>query len=118
MNKIQKLIAIILSIIFIGLTAYYFILYNQASLILGLEQAESQKVEDSTYLLPNTPNTLERYKIINIIYDTQHVYAILHLDNGNIKVLEITEAYIDPALKNINEGYLYRDNMQIYIRPE
>ena len=113
----QKFIAILLSVIFIGLTIY-FIVYNQAALVTEIENADDKKEEESPYLLKNTPTTLERYKIINIVYDNQHIYAILHLDNGNIRVLQINEAYIDPVLKNINEGYLYRDNVQIYIKPE
>ena len=66
----------------------------------------------------NTPSILEKYKIINIQYNDNTIYAIVALSNGNLRIIEFNEAYIDPNLKNINEGFLYRDSMQIYIKAE
>lgn len=110
----QKFIAVMLSVIFIGSAIYLVLLnYNQSILINSFESSINDE-----YILDTIPTTVERYKIINIVYAQNKVYAIIHLDNGNIKVVQINEAYIDSNLKNINEGYLYRDNVQIYIKAE
>ena len=108
----QKFIAVFLSIMFIGITMYLLMNYEQI--------IDNNAIVKSQYIIDTVPNTTERYKIVNIIYDHNYdkIYAVLHLDNGNFRVLQIEEAYIDPSLKNVNEGYLYRENMQIYIRKE
>lgn len=75
--------------------------------------------DDKEINITNTiPYSLEKYKIVNIQYEHDKIYAIVVLDNGNIRIIEINDVYIDPNLKNINEGYLYRDSMQIYIKAE
>lgn len=110
----QKFIAVFLSVIFISITVYLLLNYERVDMLDSLEELSNS----SPYLINTPANTIERYKIINIVYDHEKVYAVVHMENGNIRVLQITEAYIDPELKNINEGYLYRDSMQIYIRKE
>lgn len=106
----QKIIAGILSLIFIFMTIF---------LLNNYESFDDISLSSSTeYEINTIPTTVEKYKIMNVVYEKNNIYAILHLDNGNVKILKITEAYIDPNLKNINEGYLYRDGLQIYIRKE
>ena len=92
--------------------------YNQTVSIEHQSQSIEKLTEDekSPFIITGDPKVNERYKIINIIYADNRIFAIVHLDNGNIMVLPISEAWIDPELKNLNEGYLYRENNQIYIR--
>ena len=91
--------------------------YNQTKSIEHQSQSIEQLTEDdSSFIIRANPQTNERYKIINIVYTNNHIFAIVHLDNGNIMVLPISEAWVDPELKNLNDGYLYRENNQIYIR--
>lgn len=112
MNIKQKLIAIILISIFIVLTTYLIARYNNVEIIRTPEEKQNP------YIIDPIPSGVERYKIINITYTEDQVIAIVHLDNGNIKIISLEEAYIDPKLKNVLDGYLYRDNGQIYIKAE
>jgi len=111
-----------MAIIFFAVTfSLIYFSYHQSSTLDKLEaESETEIVtgikENNIYLLEAISGMNERYKIVNIVYSNSIVYAIVHLDNGNIKVIPIEEAWIDPELKNVNEGYLYRENNQIYIR--
>ena len=118
MSLKQKFIAVFLAVIFIVIGTYLLIInYGQAKLIKDIENEEiTENQSASIYSLPSSYSGQERYKIMNIVYSHNTVYAIIHLDNGNIKVLKITEAYVDPDLNDLNCGYLYRENGQIYIR--
>lgn len=114
MSVKQKLLAVFLSVVFLGM-AFYLIFMNYGEMDMLQDIKNNEKVN---YIIDNTPTTVERYKIINITYEEQEIYAIVYLDNGNIRLIKFSEAWIDPNLKNINEGYLYRENGQIYIRTE
>lgn len=117
MSVKQKLLATILTVVFLGMAFYLiFINYGELNLLNDIDQAAHQS--DHKYIIHDMPLTKEKYKIINIVYENDEVYAIVYLDNGNIKLIQFHEAYIDPGLKNILEGYLYRENGQIYIKAE
>ena len=116
MPIMQKIIVIVITILVIIGACYFFINYEIMSSITTIEKDITN--DDNINITNIVPTTLEKYKIINIEHQRNRVYAIVHLSNGNIKIIEFTEAYIDPNLKNINEGYLYRDGQQIYIRAE
>ena len=112
----QKIIATILSVLLIGIAFYLvFVKYADTSL-QQFENDYTNEKQQNHVILTTIPTTLERYKILNIVYEHEHIYAILHCDNGNLCVLPIAEAFIDPDLKNVNEGFLYREAGQIYIR--
>jgi len=116
MSLKQKLIAVILSVLLLGTSFYLlFITYNQSETI---NRMEAEVTATSPYILNTNQTAKERYKIMNIIYEKDVVYAIIHLDNGNIKIIQIDEAFVDPSLNNLNDGYLYRENGQIYIRAQ
>ena len=116
MSLKQKMIAVILSVLLLGTSFYLlFITYNQSA---AIDRMEAEVTAPSPYILNTSQTSKERYKIMNIIYEKDVVYAIIHLDNGNIKVVQLDEAFVDPTLKNLNEGYLYRENGQIYIRAQ
>ena len=114
MSVKQKLLAATLSVLFLGIA--FFLLFTNYNEFLFIEG--QQNVNDKYLITNSMPVASERYKIINIVFENEEVYAIVHLDNGNIKLIQFSEAYIDPTLKNILEGYLYRENGQIYIKAE
>ena len=114
MSLKQKIIASILLIIVIAAACYLLINYELIKII----EPPIIDNEDNINITHTIPQTLEKYKIVNIQYANDKIYAIIALSNGNIRIIEFNEAYIDPSLKNINEGYLYRDSIQIYIKAE
>ena len=115
MSVKQKLLAVTLSVLFLGMA--FFLLFTNYNEFLFIE-GRLNNVNDKYLITETTYASSERYKIINIIFENEEVYAIVHLDNGNIKLIQFSEAYIEPTLKNILEGYLYRENGQIYIKAE
>lgn len=65
----------------------------------------------------------ERYKIIGSVMipkenkkDELEIGMIIHLDDGRTRVIAIPQAAREPELINVNEGYLYRVNGQIYLK--
>ena len=110
----QKLLAVFLTVVCLGIVFYTIFTYSDNNIL----PTELKTNNDYEYILDHPPIAKERYKIINIVYENKNVYAIVHLDNGNLKVIQINEAYIDPSLIDINTGFLYRENNQIYIKAE
>lgn len=108
----QKIIVAVLLIVTIAAGIYLLVNYELINII---DPAINDEEIDITHIVPHS---LEKYKIIDIQYTDNKIYAIIALDNGNIRIIEINDVYIDPNLKNINEGFLYRDSMQIYIKAE
>jgi len=111
MSLKQKVLVAILLIITIVAGIYLLINYELIHIIDPVANDT-----DDINITHIVPHSLEKYKILNIQYNNNKIYAIVALDNGNIRIIEFNDAYIDPNLKNINDGFLYRDSMQIYIK--
>lgn len=117
MSVKQKLLATILTVAFLAVVFYIvFIYFDECYILTNIDQVTHPA--NDIYIIHEVPLNKERYKIINIIYEGKKIYAIVHLDNGNIKLVPFSEAYIEPGLTNVLEGYLYRENGQIYIKKE
>lgn len=109
-----------------ALLAMLFLFFFMAMHLHGLftlnevnSEAEEVKQEDQThnYQLAEVYYTNERYRILAIEIYKDNVYAILCLDNGQIKYIQLTSVAIQ-NVTDIKNAYLYRENGQIYIRQE